>query len=161
MKESGCSSITIGLQSASREILKNIHRSPKEPEAVAELVALMNKLKILNNTEFIFGLPGETEKTIEESIIYALKIKPTFCGFYTLSLLPGSEIWEKERSGEFQQLPEDYLKKKCSEAAKRFYTNPLVIFNNIKSILRTNPWWILRAVRNLKYIFEIAGVKKQ
>lgn len=160
MKKSGCTSITIGLQSASREILKNIHRSPKEPEAVAELITLMNKLKILNNTEFIFGLPGETEQTIEESILYAIKTKPIFCGFYSLSMLPGSEICQQEKDGKFNKLPDAYLKKKCSEAAKRFYTNPAVAFNIIKAVIRSNPFWLLRALKNLKYIFEVAGVKK-
>lgn len=160
MKAAGCTSITTGLQSASKVILKNIKRSPEEPAALAELIQVMKKNRILNNTEFIFGLPGETEATIEESIKYAIKIKPTFCAFYTLAILPGSDIWLMANQGQFQSLPADFLKKKCREAAKRFYTNPGVIFNLMTAIISRNPQWLWRAVKNLKYLFELAGMAK-
>lgn len=160
MKKAGCTSISLGLQSASKTILKNINRSPKEPEALAELIDIMKKLEILNNTEFIFGLPGETEGTIEESIRYALKIKPTFCAFYTLSVLPGSDIWQMKKQGDFHSLPDDFIKEKCKEAARRFYTNPQVVYNIFKSIIKTNPKWLLIPFSHLKYLLQISGISK-
>jgi radical SAM superfamily enzyme YgiQ (UPF0313 family) len=160
MKKAGCSSIAIGLQSASKEILKNIQRSPNEPEILAELLKVAKKLGILNSTDFIFGLPGETEETIEESIRYALKVKPTFCGFYVLSMLPGSDIWLMQKQGKFRSLPDKFTRKKCKEAAKRFYTNPGVAYNIFKSIMKTNPKWLLKALGHLKYLLEISGIFK-
>ena len=160
MKAAGCSSISTGLQSASQKILQHIKRSPQEPEALADLIDIMKKNKIINNTAFIFGLPGETDETIEESIRYAIRIKPTFAAFYALSVLPGSEIWEMEKEGKFNKLPDDYLRMKCREAAKRFFTNPFVIGNLLKSVIQSNPKWIFRGISHLKYLSEIAGMSK-
>jgi len=160
MREAGCTSITTGLQTASEKILRNINRSPTEPGALAELIGIMKKVGILNNTAFIFGLPGDTEETIEESIQYALKLKPTFCAFYILSVLPGSDIWLMQKEGKFQTLPEEYTRKKCREAAKRFYTNPQVLYNIFKSIIRTNPRWLLLVFTHPKYLLDVAGVTK-
>ena len=160
MKSAGCTSITTGLQSASKSILRNIKRSPKEPEALAELIQTANKLDILNNTAFIFGLPGETEETMEESIRYSLMIKPTFSAFYTLSVLPGSYIWQLEREGKFNALSQKILSSKCREGARRFYSNPLVVWNIFKSIIKTNPKWLLMIFRHLKYLLEVSGIYK-
>ena len=160
MKSAGCVSITTGLQSASKSVLRNIHRSPKEPEALSELIRIANKLDILNNTAFIFGLPGETEETMEESIRYSLKIKPTFSAFYTLSVLPGSNIWQLKKEGKFQALAQELLNSKCREGARRFYSNPLVVWNIFKSIIKTNPKWLLMMLKHLKYLLEVSGLYK-
>ena len=120
----------------------------------------MKQNGILNSTAFIFGLPGDNEQTIEESIRYALRIRPTFCGFYVLSVLPGSDIWLKQKKGEFHSLSEGYVKMKCKEAARRFYTHPLVVLNMFISIVKKNPKWILRALGHFKYLFEISGIFK-
>lgn len=158
MKQAGCTSITTGLQSASEKILRNINRSPREPEALADLIGVMKKVGILNSTAFIFGLPGETEETIEESVQYALKIKPTFCAFYELMVLPGSGIWRLQKEGEFHSLTRNIIKKKCKEASRRFYTNPVVLWNILDSILETNPKWLFWAFGSLNYFLEISGL---
>jgi len=160
MKEAGCTAISTGLQSASGKILKNINRSPKEPEAMAELIGISEKLGMLNSIEFIFGLPGDTEETIEKSILYSLKVKPTFAAFYALSILPGSDIWRMEKEGKFQSLPGDFIKRKCKEASRRFYTNPKVIYNILKTIIKTNPKWFLTSLAHLKYLLETSGISK-
>ena len=160
MKEAGCTAISTGLQSASGEILKNINRSPKEPEAMAELIGLSKKLGISTSIEFIFGLPDDTEETIEKSILYSLKVKPTFAAFYALSILPGSDIWKMEKEGKFQNLPSDFIKRKCKEASRRFYTNPKVIYNILKTIVRINPKWFLTALGHSKYLLETSGIFK-
>ncbi|MDD2753507.1 MAG: radical SAM protein [Candidatus Portnoybacteria bacterium] len=158
MKKAGCTSVTIGLQSVSARILKNIHRDPGQPAALANLVSQAKKAGLLNSVDFIFGLPGETEETIEENIKFAIKVKPTFCGFYALSILTGSDIWQDQKQGKFQGLPEDIVQKRCKEAARRFYTDPGVFFNTFFSIMKTNPKWILRALGHTKYLLNLSGV---
>ena len=160
MREAGCTSISTGLQSASKTILRNINRSPEEPEALAELVSIMKKAGILNNTAFIFGLPDETEETIEESIRYALKIRPTFCAFYVLSILPGSDMWFKQKQGPLHGFSDSFIKTKCQEAAKCFYADPRVMLNIFVSIIRTNPMWLLKIFGHSKYFLEISGILK-
>ena len=161
MRQAGCTSITTGLQSASARILKNINRSPKEPESLADLIGIAKRLGINNNTAFIFGLPGDTEESIEESIDYALRVRPTFAAFYTLSVLPGSAIWSMEQQGRFTKLPSEFLERKCREAARRFYTNPRIIWQLFYSVLRTNPKWFLKALNRMSYLTQFAGLSRQ
>ena len=158
MRQAGCTSITVGLQSASKEILKNINRSPNQPEALADLIKEAKKAGLQNSTEFIFGLPGETEDTIEESVKYVLKIKPTVCGFYILTVLVGSDIWLAQKEGKFQSLPQEFLQKKCKEAARRFYTNPQVFFNILNLVIKKNPKWLLKIASHPRYLMEVAGI---
>lgn len=161
MCQAGCTSITTGLQSASPRILKNINRSPEEPESLATLIRVMKELGISNNTAFIFGLPGDTEESMEKSIRYALKVRPTFVAFYTLSILPGSTISSMEQHGRFTQLPQEVLQQKCKEAARRFYMNFFVIFQLLYTIMRKNPQWLLKAAKRIGYLTQLAGVRGQ
>lgn len=159
MRSAGCTAVNIGLQSASKEILKNINRSPEQPAILADLLKEVKKTGMLSNIEFIFGLPGDTEETMEESVKYALKVKPTSCGFYVLTVLMGSNIWQDKQNGKFQRnLSEEFIQKKCREAARRFYTNPKIALNIFVSILKTNPKWLFKAVGHMKYILENAGI---
>lgn len=160
MRQASCTSISTGLQSASKSILKNINRNPNEPEALAELVGIMKEVGILNNTAFIFGLPGETEETMKESINYAIKIKPTFSAFYVLSLLPGSDLWARQKKEPLHNFSDDFIKANCKKAAKSFYTNPSVAFNIFMSIMRTNPAWLLKIFGHTRYLLEVSGVLK-
>ena len=161
MKAAGCTSVTIGLQSASKKILKNINRRPEQPEALADLINESKRAGLLSGVEFIIGLPGDTEETVEETIQFALKIKPTFCAFYVLSVLVGSDIWRDQKEGKFQILPDHFTQRKCEEAARRFYMNPGVLYNTVSSIVKANPRWLLRALGNAKYLLQLSGVLRK
>lgn len=159
MYEAGCTSVTTGLQSASPKVLRNIQRSTKEPESLAKLIRIMNKLGISNNTAFIFGLPGETTETMEECIQYALRVLPTFVAFYSLAVLPGTAIHTMQQAGEFESMPKDVLMAKCREGAKRFYSSPKVLFNMMRAVIRRNPMWVFKAMTRLTYLTQLAGLQ--
>jgi radical SAM superfamily enzyme YgiQ (UPF0313 family) len=50
---------------------------------------------------FIFGLPGETEETVQETIDYAKKIPLDKAQFLLLDVLPGTQLW-KDHKDEFE-----------------------------------------------------------
>ena len=157
MAKAGCSFITTGLQSANKQILKNINRSPKEPETLAELVNIANKHGIITSVDFIFGLQGETEATMEETLAYALKHKFTWCAFYHLSVLPGSEVEAKDSAS---KLPSKFIERKTKEISRRFFLHPKKIFQLLWIAIFRNPTWTLRILsnlRNINYVKEIAG----
>lgn len=157
MAKSGCSFITTGLQSANKQILKNINRSSKEPETLAELVDIANKNGIITSVDFIFGLQGETEATMEETLKYALDHKFTWCAFYHLSVLPGSEVEAKNSAS---KLPSHFIERKTKEISRRFFLNPKKLFGLLWIAVFKNPRWTLRILSNLKnmnYVKEIAG----
>lgn len=157
MAGAGCSFITTGLQSANPQILKNINRSIKEPETLAELVRIANKCGIITSVDFIFGLQGETEETMEETLKYALDHDFTWCAFYHLSVLPGSEVEAKNSAS---SLPFHFIEKKTKEISRRFFLHPKKIFQLLWIAVFRNPTWSLRILsnlRNINYVKEIAG----
>lgn len=157
MAMAGCSFITTGLQSANKQILKNINRSRKEPEALSELVDIASKNGIITSVDFIFGLEGETEATMEETLKYALDHKFTWCAFYHLSVLPGSEVEAKNSAS---SLPHYFIERKTKEISRRFFLNPKKLFGLLWIAVAKNPRWTLRIISNLKnmnYVKEIAG----
>ena len=100
MKESGCYLIAFGIESGNPEILKNIKKM-EELETMTYAVNEASKLGIITQGFFIFGLPGETEETVQETIDYAKKIPLDKAQFLLLDVLPGTQLW-KDHKGEFE-----------------------------------------------------------
>ncbi len=110
MKESGCYYFAYGIESANTQILSNIHK--EEPiETIANSIDLATDAGISCQGFFIFGLPGESAATIEETIRFARRSRLARAQFLILDVLPGSELWDKLR-GEFRP---DWSKKSYQE----------------------------------------------
>lgn len=71
VKMSGCTGLTIGVESGSQELLdKNIHKS-LNLKTVVEFSKLCQKARISVNAFFIIGFPGETISQIHETLNFA------------------------------------------------------------------------------------------
>ncbi len=98
MKKSGCYFVAFGIESGNQEILNNINK--KTDLATIEMaVRLAKKAGIVTQGFFIFGLPGETEKSIRESINFAKRIPLDKAQFLILDVFPGSLLWEQVGKG--------------------------------------------------------------
>jgi anaerobic magnesium-protoporphyrin IX monomethyl ester cyclase len=67
LKESGCVLTQIGMESGSRKILQGMNKKDT-PEHYLEVIELLNSHGISTQLYFIVGFPGETEKTMQETI---------------------------------------------------------------------------------------------
>lgn len=67
MKESGCEGVYLGLESGNNEILKNMRKNATV-EQYLEGISLLNKSGIITFGSFIIGFPGETLKTVDDTI---------------------------------------------------------------------------------------------
>jgi len=94
MKKSGCYYLAFGIESGNQRILDNIHKKTNL-EIIEYAVRESKKAGIITQGFFIFGLPGETEETINETIRFAKKIPLDRAQFLLLDLLPGSELFHK------------------------------------------------------------------
>lgn len=92
MYKSGCRLVSIGVESGSQEILNNIGKKITLDD-VRKTVQILkdNKIKIYNY--FVIGLPWETEKTVEETINFAIELDSNFISFYTAVPLPGTRFF--------------------------------------------------------------------
>jgi len=77
MKESGCEGVFLGIESGNDDILMQMNKSAKI-EKYQQGLNLLNKYDIISYASFIIGFPGETPKTVEDTINFIETFKPTF-----------------------------------------------------------------------------------
>jgi radical SAM superfamily enzyme YgiQ (UPF0313 family) len=67
MKEAGCELLGLGIETCSQQILDNAQKN-ETVDQIRRAVALCKKVGMPTMGHFIFGLPGETEETAQETI---------------------------------------------------------------------------------------------
>jgi anaerobic magnesium-protoporphyrin IX monomethyl ester cyclase len=143
--ESGCVIVSYGAQAVDAEVLKNVRRSPNEPEALASHLELCNKLGLFSVITYIFGLPGATRETMARSRQFALEHNPTFVDYHPLGLLPGAQLGTSDEllvGSPGGEITIDELEALCSDALREFYLRPSAMWRIFKATLRTNPAWL-------------------
>jgi anaerobic magnesium-protoporphyrin IX monomethyl ester cyclase len=134
MKKSGCYLIAFGIESANPQILKNIHKLETLAD-IKKAIQLTHKVGILSQGFFIFGLPGDTKQTMENSIRFAKQTKLARVHFGTLQILPGTEFWQKYPPNWTPKgLSKKTLLKTQTRAFKQFYLRPLILLKLIQFI---------------------------
>lgn len=111
MARSGCFMLSIGGESASREILKKACKRI-EPEDIQRTVEMLRRAGIISLVYFLFGLPGETRATAKETVDFARKIGPDYVEFYPATPYPGTRFWQTAQE-EHLILTEDFDRYEC------------------------------------------------
>jgi len=103
MKQAGVYKATIGVESADLNIQKTIKKSLSLPKVVWA-IKQFRRQDIITACTFIFGLPGETKKTIEKTITFAIRANPHIANFSALVPLPQTVVYEMiQKNGTFLQ----------------------------------------------------------
>jgi radical SAM superfamily enzyme YgiQ (UPF0313 family) len=99
MRRAGCQRISIGVESASAEILKTIHKNI-DPQKVRKATALAKKYGFQIRFYMIIGCRGETGETLQQSIDFIRAVKPSQVIWNPFTLLPGTKEFEiAEKNG--------------------------------------------------------------
>ena len=93
MQRAGCTGVKFGVESFSPDILKNAHKKV-EYDYVQRLVGYCKKLRLFTHASYMFGLPGETQESIDFSIKKAFELNTTTNQFSIATPLPGTEFYE-------------------------------------------------------------------
>jgi anaerobic magnesium-protoporphyrin IX monomethyl ester cyclase len=153
MKKAGCYSIGYGVESASEEVLQNIKKGIT-PDEVRRAFKITRDFNIRILAFFMFGNPGDTRKTIEETIRFAKELKPELAFFNLLVPYPGTEIYDNldkygfKLCGDLRSFvaigphavvsrigfSHEDLQRYVSRANKEFYLRPLQLFRILKTI---------------------------
>jgi len=94
MRKAGCIQISYGIESGSEKILAYLNKKITTHE-IEKTFDTTLKYGILPRAYFIYGSPGETGKTIQESIDLIKKIKPLVIYSSVLSLFPGTALYSQ------------------------------------------------------------------
>jgi len=129
MRKAGCIQLSFGIESGSETIRKTLGK-PVKRERIIRAFQLTNQAGILTRAYFIYGSPGETEQTVQESIDLLLEIKPLSVIFYMLVIFPGTAIY---RDLVDRSMVTDDIWHQPIEDIPWFQLDPDLDFNQIKS----------------------------
>ncbi len=94
MKEAGLWMISFGLESGNDPIL----RESKKGITVVQsrmAVEMAHRVGIKTAGHFIFGLPGETRQTMQETLDFALSLPLDIAQFYAAAPFPGTALYDR------------------------------------------------------------------
>ncbi len=94
MRRAGCIQLSFGVESGSEKIRKTLGK-PVNQETIISAFRLTASYGILPRAYFIYGSPGETSETIQNSVELLKKIKPLAAIFYMLVIFPGTFLYRK------------------------------------------------------------------
>jgi len=101
MKRAGLKVVNCGVESGNQEILNNI-RKGTSLEQIRRAYKMAKKMKLKTLASFMFGLPGETKETIQNTINFAIELDPDMAFFFILTPFPGSAIYNEYKDRLFK-----------------------------------------------------------
>jgi radical SAM superfamily enzyme YgiQ (UPF0313 family) len=94
MKEAGCHYILFGIESGSPEMLETMKKRITLDKA-REAIRLCKELGIKSQAFFLFGVPGETQQTIQQTIDFAQELDASSTQFAVAIPQPGSPLYQQ------------------------------------------------------------------
>jgi len=93
MRKAGCIQISYGVESGSEKIRQTLCKNIKTGD-IKRAFALTSQYGILPRAYFIYGSPGETQETIQETVDLINEIRPMSMISYILDIFPGTSLYE-------------------------------------------------------------------
>jgi radical SAM PhpK family P-methyltransferase len=94
MKEAGCEGIFVGAESGNDEMLRRMNKSVRRRHFL-ETLPLFRKAGILSHMSLIVGFPGETDKSVRDTISLVEESQPDFYRAQLWYCDPMTPIWSK------------------------------------------------------------------
>jgi radical SAM superfamily enzyme YgiQ (UPF0313 family) len=95
-EESRCILINLGVESAAEKVLKAVNRTVSL-DKLYDGVRLIQDTSIPLQMLLVFGLPGENEQTINETICFLEEFRPDRIVLSLATAYPGTELWHTPR----------------------------------------------------------------
>lgn len=151
MKQAGCRSLSLGIESFNQDILDNVKKGTGIND-IKTAISAVNQAGIISIGHFIFGLPGDTLKNANDTIKFAIESGLSYAQFYCSVPYPNTPMGELARMQNWIE-SEDYTKYHLAEAVMgnetmtaadvkllrkrayaKFYSRPKIYFDTLKRI---------------------------
>ncbi len=94
LRRAGCWMLALGIESESEDIRKDMVKR-LERAKIQTAFRNMREAGIKSFAFFIYGYPGESIQTMEQTTNYAIELDPDFANFYPAVPYPGTALYEK------------------------------------------------------------------
>lgn len=164
----GLRNVGFGVESGNQGIL-NRCRKGFSLERVRESFRVSKSLSLSTWGFFVLGLPGETVKTVQDTMDFALELEPDYAKFFTLVPYPGTRLWDEfSKNGlitdyeyshwglyskpvfRLPTMDEGELERLLLLAYRRFYLRPKKLLHHLRFRSLTELRLKLRGLRFLK-----------
>lgn len=162
MKRSGCYMLAFGIESGNQAILDRVGKET-DLAAIQRAITAAGRAGIVTQGFFIFGLPGETEETVGETLRFAKRSGLDRAQFLLLDPIPGSRLGEelkidrdpRSRRRSYQQVawcPEtisrDFLERAPGRAFRSFFLRPRQLYRLVRMIRPAQLKYLVRRIRD-------------
>jgi radical SAM superfamily enzyme YgiQ (UPF0313 family) len=146
MKQAGCKRVGFGVENGDDWMLRHVIKKGQTVDMVRQAFKHAKAAKLQTMGFFIFGMPGETEESMEKTIRLSMELDPDLAHFMMAAPFPGTEMWEtlKQHGNVFSDtmdwsqlaiqdnkahftfgdLNKETVERKWHEAHRRFYLRP-------------------------------------
>jgi radical SAM superfamily enzyme YgiQ (UPF0313 family) len=154
MKRAGCRRVGFGVECGDVDILKRVVKKSQTQDQVRAAFRNARTAGLQTMGFFIYGMPDETEETMEKTTCLALELDPDLANFMIAAPYPGTEMWDMIKSNgkiyarswqdlaihsdhahfEYGSLDPHVVERKWREAYRRFYLRPRRLARRLSSI---------------------------
>ncbi|MBI2834347.1 MAG: B12-binding domain-containing radical SAM protein [Acidobacteria bacterium] len=153
LKRAGCWMLSLGIESESDDLRRDMMKK-LERQKIRIAFRNLRDAGIRSFAFFIFGYPGDTAASMNQTTRYAIELDPDFANFYPAVPYPGTDLYEKcRRDGllasddwskmeysyyllKSDALDEDTVMRQITRARRRFFMRPGYVLRHFGDVIR-------------------------
>ena len=107
LKAAGVNWLGLGIENPDEVLRKEVHKDAYKEIRIKDIIDIIRNAGIYPASNFIFGLPNETEESMKFTLDYALESNSEMVNFYCAMAYPGSPLHLNARKNNIK-LPDSY-----------------------------------------------------